>query len=129
MNQRKRKKYLKKHKALLEEVVTILDEVDPMGILFIARSAGFVIESEYEPEAKEIVCRLNRWHSIHSLETGLKNVFDYFFRYPEITPEYYQIATRRIWNARLLSLGKAPLAFPDDIQLPEHKRPIIVEID
>ena len=96
MKKRKRKKHLKKHKDFLEQVVTILDEVDPMGIMFIARYAGFVIDSEYEPEAKEIVCRLERWHSIRSLEAGLKEVFDYFFRYPEIAPEYYQIAARRI---------------------------------
>lgn len=59
----------------------------------------------------------------------MKDVFDYFFRYPEIAPEYYQLAARRIWNAWLLSLGKPPVAFPDDIKPPEHKRPVIIEID
>jgi len=129
MKQRKRKKYLKKHEELLEQVVAILDEVDPMSIISMARAAGFVIESEYRPEAKGIVCRLERWNSIRSLETGMKEIFDYFFRYPDIAPEYYQLASRRIWNARLLSLGKPPLGFPDDIQPPEHKRPIIIEVD
>lgn len=128
MNRRKRKKYLKKHKKLLEQVVAILDEVDPMSILFSARAAGFVMEREYLPEAKAIVLRLGRWNSIRSLEAGLKGIFDYFFCNLKVAPEYYQLAARRIWNARLLSLGKPPLDFPDDINLPEHKPPIILEI-
>ena len=129
MNQRKRKKYLKKHKELLELVVAILDEVDPMSIISMSRAAGFVIESEYQPEAEAMVLRLEQWSSTRSLEAGLKDIFDYFFRYPEIAPEYYQIAARRIWNAWLLSLGKPPLDFSDDIQPPEHKRPVIIEVD
>ena len=129
MNQRKRKKYLKKHKELLEQVTAILDQVDPMSIISILQSAGFSIESEYEPEAKVIVCRLERLNSIRSLEAGLKDVFDYFFRHPEIAPEFYQLAARRIWNAWRLSLGKAPVSFPVNIQPPEHKRPVIVEVD
>ena len=128
MKQRKRKKYLKKHKELLEQVVAILDEVDPMSIISSARAAGFVMEREYLPEAKVIVCRLERWNSIRSLEAGLKDIFDYFFRYPKVAPEYYQLAARKIWNARLLSLGKPPENFPDVIQPPEHKSPVIFEI-
>jgi hypothetical protein len=129
MKQRKRKKYLKKHKELLEQVVAILDEVDPMSIISMARVAGFVIESEYRPEANAIVCRLEGWINIRSLEAGMKDIFDYFFRYPVIAPEYYQLASRRIWNAWQCSLGKPPVDFPDDIQPPEHTRPVIIEVD
>ena len=100
-----------------------------MSIISMARAAGFVIESEYRPEAKAIVCRLEGWMNIRSLETGMKDIFDYFFSYPEIAPEYYQLAARRIWNVWQLSLGKPPVDFPDDIQPPEHKRPVIIEID
>ena len=128
MNRRKQKKYLKKNKELLEQVVAILDEIDPMSIISSARSAGVVMEREYLPEAKLIVLRLNRWNSAHSLETGLKDIFDYFFRNLKVAPEYYQLAARKIWNAQLLSLGKAPVSFPDDIQPPEHKSPVIFEL-
>ena len=128
MNQRKRKKYLKKHKKLLEQVVAILDEVDPMGIIFSARAAGFVIESEYLPEAEAVVLRLKRWNNVRSLEAGLKDIFDYFFRNLKVAPEYYQIASRRIWNAWRIYRDKPPENFPDDIQLPEHKPPVIFEI-
>ena len=128
MNRRKQKKYLKKNKDLLEQVVAILDEIDPMSIISSARSAGVVMEREYLPEAKVIVLRLERWNSIRSLEAGLKDIFDYFFRYPKNAPEYYQIAARRIWNAWLLSLDKPPLDFPDDIRPPEHKPPVIFEL-
>jgi hypothetical protein len=128
MNRRKRKQYFKKHKDLLNQVVAIVDDVDPMGIIFSARVAGFVIESEYLPEAEAIVWRLERWNSMRSLEAGLKHVFDYFFYYPEVAPEYYQLTARRIWNAWLLSLGNPPLDFPDDIHPPEHKPPVLIEI-
>jgi hypothetical protein len=119
---------LKKHKELLEQVVAILDEVDPMSIISSARAAGFVMEREYTPEAKVIVLRLERWNSIRSLEAGLKDIFDYFFCNLKVAPEYYQLAARRIWNAWLLSLGKPPVDFPDDIQPPGHKPPVIFEI-
>jgi len=128
MKQRKRKKYLKKHKELLEQVVAILDEVDPMSIISSARFAGFDIEREYLPEAKAIVLRLERWDTVRSLKSGLKDIFDYYFRYPKVAPEYYQLAARRIWNAWLIYRGKAPVDFPDDIQPPEHKAPVIIEI-
>jgi len=36
MKQRKRRKYLKKHEKLLEQVVAILNEVDPMSIISMA---------------------------------------------------------------------------------------------
>ncbi len=62
MKQRKRKKYLKKHEELLEQVVAILDEVDPMSIISMARAAGFVIESEY--------LRLVRAMKIRSFKPG-----------------------------------------------------------
>jgi len=39
MKQRKRKKYLKKNKELLEQVVAILDQVDPMSIISMAQTA------------------------------------------------------------------------------------------
>ena len=129
MNRRKRKKKLKKHETLLEQIIAILDEVDPMNIIFSARAAGFVVESEYQPEAEAIVLRLERWNSVRSLEAGLRDIFDYYFRYPNIAPEFYQLSARRIWNARLLSRGKPPVEFPDDIQVPEHKTPVIIEID
>ena len=129
MKRKKRKKILKKHKALLEQVIAILDEIDPMNIIFSARAAGFVVEREYTPEAEVIVLRLERWNSVRSMEVGLKEIFDYYFRYPKIAPEFYQISARRIWNARLLSCGKQTVNFPDDIQPPEHKLPIIFEID
>ena len=128
MNQRKRKKYLKKHKELLEQVVAILDDVDPMSIISSIRAAGFEIAREYLPEAKEIVLRSERWNSVRSLEAGLKDIFDYYFRYPKVAPEYYQLAARRIWNAWLISHGKPQENYPDDIQPPEHKRPVIFEI-
>jgi len=128
MNQRKRKKYLKKHKELLEQIVAILDEVDPMSIISSARAAGFVIESEYMPEAKAIVLRLERWNNIRSLEAGLKDIFDYFFGNLKAAPEYYQLAARRIWNAWLMSTGKPPVNFPDDVKPPKHKPPVIFEI-
>ena len=128
MKQRKRKKYLKKHKELLEQVVAILDEVDPMSIISSGRFAGFDIEREYLPEAQVIVLRLERWKNIRSLEAGLKDIFDYFFCNLKVAPEYYQLAARGIWNARLLSLSKPPVNFPDDIQPPEHKPPVIFEL-
>jgi len=129
MNRRKRKKLLKKQNELLEQVIAILDEVDPMNIIFSARAAGFEVEREYLPEAEVIVLRLERWNNLRSLEIGLKEIFDYYFRYPEIAPAFYQLSARRIWNARLLSCGKPPVDFPDDIQVPEHKTPVIIQID
>ena len=128
MNQRKRKKYLKKHKKLLEQVTAILDAVDPMSIISSIRAAGFDIQSEYMPEAKVIVLRLERWSSVRYLEAGIKDIFDYYFRFPKVAPEYYQLAARRIWNAWLIYRGKLPENFPDDIQAPEHKPPVIIEI-
>ena len=128
MNQRRRKKYLKKHKKLLEQVVAILDEVDAMDIISSARAAGVDIEREYLPEAKLIVLRLERWNNVRSLEAGLKDIFDYFFRNLKVAPEYYQIASRRICNAWRIHRGKPAENFPDDIQLPEHKSPVIFEI-
>jgi hypothetical protein len=106
-----------------------IDEVDPMSIISITRAAGFVIEGEYRPEAKAIVCRLEGWNSVRSLETGLKDIFDYYFRYPKVAPDYYQLAALRIWNAWLIYRGKAPVNFPDDIQPPEHSAPVIIEVD
>ena len=44
MNQRKRKKILKKHKKLLKQILAILDEVDPMRIIFAGQAAGFDID-------------------------------------------------------------------------------------
>ena len=128
MKQRKCKKKLKKHRELLEQVVAILDEVDPMSIISSGRFAGFDIEREYLPEAQVIVLRLERWKNIRSLEAGLKDIFDYFFCNLKVAPEYYQLAARRIWNARLLSLSKPPVNFTEDIQPPEHKAPVIIEI-
>jgi hypothetical protein len=129
MNRRKRKKILKKQTGLLEQIISILDEIDPMNIIFSARAAGFEVEREYKPEAEAIILRLERWSSVRALEAGLKDIFDYYFRYPNVAPEFYQLSARRIWNARLLSIDQPPVDFPDDIQVPEHKTPIIFEID
>ena len=100
-----------------------------MNILFAGQAAGFTVEREYEPEAEAIVLRVERWNSVRCLEIGLKEIFDYYFRYPEIAPEFYRLAARRIWNARLVCSGKQPVDFPDDIRLPERKKPVIIKID
>jgi hypothetical protein len=129
MNRRKRKKILKKHREFLEQIIAILDEIDPVNIIHAVRAAGCEIEREYEPEAKLIVFRMERWNSIRSLETGLKEIFDYYFRCPTVAPEYYRLMARRIWNARLVHTGKQTVDFPDDIRLPKRKRPVIIQVD
>ncbi len=35
MNRRKRKRLFRKHRKLLDQVITILDEVEPMGLISI----------------------------------------------------------------------------------------------
>ncbi len=115
MNIRRRKKYLKKRKKLVDQVVTILDDIDPVGIISSAKAAGFDIDREYIPEAEDIVLKLGQWYRVRSLEIGLRKIFDYYFYYPDVAPEYYQLMARRLWNLMLVNKGKEPIKFPDDI--------------
>lgn len=129
MNRRKRKKSLDKHKGLVDQIVQIMDDIDPVGIISSAGFAGFDVTKEYIPEAKEVVLRLGRWNSLTATENGLRHIFDYYFYYPDVAKEYYQLMSRRIWNAWLVFLGKPSEAFPDDIKLPDHASPVLIEID
>ena len=129
MKRRIQKKILKKRQPLLKEVIIILDEIDPMGLLHSAEKAGFELEEEYSPEAKDIVANLSAQMTVVELEHALKRIFDKWFYYPDIHQEYYMASARRIMNAWLVFQGKDAMEFPDDIELPKHKDPIIVEVD
>ena len=84
MKRRIQKKILKKRQPLLKEVIVILDEIDPMGLLHTAEKAGFTLEEEYSPEAKDIVGRLDAKMTLVGMEGYLKRVFDRWFYYPDI---------------------------------------------
>jgi hypothetical protein len=129
MKRRIQKKILKKRKNLLAEVIKILDEIDPMGLIYSSSKAGFPLEEEYEPEAKDLVARLNNQMKTAEIENQLKVVFDNWFRFPDVPREFYMAAARRIMNAWLAFQGKPRIEFPDDIELPPHREPIIVEVD
>ena len=133
MKIRTHKKYLKikKREAFVDQIAAIMDDIDPVGIIFSAKAAGFDYDQEdreYTPEAKRIVTQLKRWNSIHSLEIGLQQIFDYYFDYPDVAQEYYQLMARRLWNLMLVNKGKEPIKFQDDIQLPEHLPPIVIYV-
>jgi len=129
MKIRKRKKYLKKRKKLVDQVVAILDDIDPVHIISSAKAAGFDIDREYVPEAEEIVLRIEQWDNINSMQVGLRRIFDFYFYYPGVPQEYYQIMARKIWNIFLANRGKKTIEFPDDIKLSDHPPPILINID
>jgi hypothetical protein len=129
MKKRIQKKILKKRKPLLAAVVEILDDIDPMGLLYSASKAGFPLEAEYEPEAKDLVCRLNEKMNLKDIETELRQIFDYWFHDPDIPGEFYMVAARNIMNAWLVFQERQAVDYPDDIELPQHPEPIIVEVD
>jgi hypothetical protein len=129
MKRRIQKKILKNRIQLLATVVKILDDIDPMGLLFIASKADFTLEEEYLPEAKEIVARLDNRMKLKDIENDLIRIFDYYFYFPDIPREYYIAAARKIMNAWLVFQGRQAVDFPDDIELPQHPEPIIVEVD
>lgn len=129
MKRRIQKKILRKRKNLLNEVVKILDEIDPMGLIYAASKAGFPLEEEYEPEAKVLVINLNTQMETRDIENELQRIFDWYFRFPDVPREFYTVAARKIMNAWLAFQGKRELEFPDDIELPPHPEPIIVEVD
>ena len=113
----------------MASVVIILDDIDPMGLLFTASKAGFTLEEEYHPEAREIVARLDDRMRLKDIENDLIRIFDYYFYFPDIAREYYIAAARKIMNAWLVFQGRQAVDFPDDIELPQHSEPIIVEVD
>ncbi len=129
MKIRKRKRFIKKRKKLFDQIVDILDDIDPIGIISSVKSAGMYIDREYAPEAEEIVLRIEQWDHIHSMEVGLRKIFDFYFHYPGVPQEYYQIMARRIWNIFLADRGKKTVEFPDDIKLSDHPPPILINID
>lgn len=129
MKIRKRKKYIKKRRDLVDQVVAILDDIDPMGILFSAKAAGFNIDKEYIPEAEEIVLKLGQCNNVRSLEIGLKQIFDYYFYYPDVPEEYYQLIARKLLNTLFLERGKKPIKFSGNIKVPEHLTPVLIVVD
>jgi len=129
MKKRIKKKILKKRRELLDAVVIILDDIDPMGLLHTASKAGFTLEEEYEPEAREIVARLDDRMKFRDFENELKRIFDAYFYFPDVSREYYIAAARKIMNAWLVFQGRQTIDFPDDIELPQHADPIVVEVD
>ena len=129
MKRRTQKKILKARKHLLAAVVGILDEIDPMGLIYTASKAGFPLEEEYEPEAKVLVVNLNAQMETRDIENELQRIFNWYFRFPDVPEEYYIAAARKIVNAWLAFQGKPEIEFPGDIELPPHQEPIIVEID
>jgi len=129
VKRRIRKKILKKRKQLLNKVVKILDEIDPMGLIYSASKAGFPLEEEYEPEARDLVASLDGEMGLKDIENELKQIVDRWFRFPDVPTEFYKAAARRIMNEWLAFQGKPEIEFMDDIELPPHREPIIVEVD
>ena len=129
MKRRIQKKNLKKRESLLAAVVIILDEIDPMGLLYIASEADFSLEEEYMPEARELVANLNDKMGLRDIEKELKRIFDKWFYFPDIPREVYIAAARKIMNSWFAFQGKPEIEYTDEIKLPQHKEPIIVEVD
>ena len=129
MKQRIQKKILKQRKQLLAAVAKILDEIDPVNLLYSASKAGFSLEEEYLPEARDLVAHLNDKMKPRDIENELKRVFDKWFRFPDVPREYYMAAARKIMNEWLAFQGKPEIDFPDDIEMPPHHEPIIVEVE
>ncbi|MBL0716832.1 MAG: hypothetical protein JJV89_02175 [Desulfosarcina sp.] len=129
MKRRIQKKILQKRQQLLETIVSILDDIDPVGIIFLAGVAGFRAKKEYLPEAEAIVVCLEKKMRLPDLEAKIKRIFEYYFYHPDIRSEYYVVAARRILNAWYVYQGMQIIDFPDDIELPKHPSPIIIEMD
>jgi len=129
MKRRIQKKILRKRRQLLGIIVSILDDIDPVGIVSSAGMAGFQIKREYLPEAREIVGRLEKKMRLPDLEAKIKRVFEDYFYYPDIQSEYYVVAARRILNAWYAYQGLQTINYPDDIELPKHPSPTIIELD
>ena len=129
MKRRIQKKILKKRQQLLETIVSILDDIDPVGIIFLAGVAGFQAKKEYLPEAEAIVVCLEKKMRLPDLEAKIKRIFEYYFYPPDIQSEHYVMAALRILNACYVYQGIQTINFPDDIELPKHLLPIFIERD
>jgi len=95
MKKRIQKKILQKRKQLVDAVVMILDEIDPMGLLYAASKAGFSLEQKYEPEAKDLVARLDDKMGPSDIEKELKRIFDRWFHFADIPGAFYTAAARK----------------------------------
>jgi len=129
MKRRMQKKILQNRQQLLDNTVSILDDIDPIGIISVAKESGFPVTREYLPEAMEIVTRLNTGTQFTELELGIKHIFGYFFHNPNVPKVYYTAAAREILNAWYTFIDRPIIKYTDKLKLPEHPTPIKIEID
>ncbi len=122
--------HLKTNKVLLKIIVSILAEVDCMGII----NCG-APPDEYSPEAKSILLRQSEWETVDALEKVIAEEFTWWFYLYDADDKVkygsldYKVAARQIWNAWLEIKGEPPVTFADKIELPPPRSPIIIEIE
>ncbi len=87
-----RKKEIKEYENLLNSITEILSRHDPIGISF------GEIDNEYEPEAKTILHKLDRYNSVEDVIKMVHQDFKSWF-FPEIAgeAENYQKIAEEIW--------------------------------
>ena len=122
--------HLKANRVLLKKTVSILAEVDCMGII----NCG-APPNEYLPESKSILLRQSEWNTVDELEKVIAEEFAWWFYLYDADDKVkygsldYKVAARQIWNAWLEIKGEPPLIFADKIELPPPRPPIIIEIE
>ena len=118
--------------SLLDRISQVLDENDPHDLIEMATSNGFAYEDvagEYETEAKAILSRQDEWSSVDQLQHVIKDIFDRFFYFPNISDERYKKTAQDIWNTWLVHLGETPESFANDQVLPPRTKPVVIILD
>lgn len=124
---------------LLDKIIKILFKIDPMSLVHMAVSSGFlqpsetleVMGHEYRLEAMDILSRFDNWKSAKNLEKIIKEVFHRWFylkNNDDVCPEFYAKAAQEIWNEKLEIEGKPKLTF-SDLKMPEKFNPITIKIN
>jgi hypothetical protein len=117
---------------LLNKMIAILDEIDPIRIIHQATRAGFPLSSvqgEYDPEARSILHRLPEWKDPENLAEIVREEFDYCFGGMYIADTIIRKLTAEFWNAYCDHINAPQLRVACEIELPEGPEPICIEID